>query len=285
MTIYEALDCSPIGQAAGIKLHKADKDKLPEGWLVSEKLDGVSGVFVAGAFYSLTGKPLSNTHLIENPFADSDLVIFGEITSRSLSLEELSGVLNPNTKKEVKDVDLYFSPFDAVTVEEYRIGSTATSYVNRLARLREVASSTVTQYRYNLDGARELFDYITYLGGEGVVFRDPNAGWFRGKRTRTVLKLVKEPRFDLKVLDIEEGTGKRAGTVGRVILEFKGNPIKADLGKGFPDDRRQEIWDNRQSYIGCIADVKALAVSSTGKSLRLPKIENMRRLDKEVSDE
>ena len=282
-SLYEVIGCEPIGAAAGEKLNKY-KGKFDPNWLVSHKLDGVSGILYLGKFYSLQGKVLKNTHLIQDIEWDKvpdDRVIFGEIICNELSLEQLSGLVNPNTKKAADGNTFYFNAFDQVPVDIYRIGSTAVDYGTRYAGLFGMGVTPVTQYRFESEAKMlEWFNRLVSQGNEGIVVRNPNAGWFRGRRSTQVLKLVDSPRFDLKVLDIIEGKGKRAGTVGKVVLEFKGKPIKADLGKGFNDERRQEVWDSRESYIGMIADVKCLRVSSTGNSLRLPKVEAFRIGDK-----
>lgn len=285
MNIYDTLECEKIGACSGIKLHKADPGKDYTGWSMSEKLDGVSGVYAKGKLFSLSGLPLMNTsELVESMGISSwACVTFGEITSEELTLEQLSGVLNPNTKNELPNLDLAFTAFDQVTVREYIAGHSIRAWEARLLSVEGTIQIIQRQTVNCMADMDAFFHWITGGGGEGIVVRDPFGQWARGRRARDVLKRVKEYRLDLKVLDIVEGKGKRAGTVGRVALEFKNERINADLGKGFDDARRNTIWIDREKYIGRIADVKCLSISSTGHSLRLPKIEAF-RIDREQAD-
>ena len=42
--------------------------------------------------------------------------------------------------------------------------------------------------------------------------------------------------------------------LGALIIDYKGN--KVSVGGGYSDEQRQEIWKNRDSYIGKILQVK-----------------------------
>jgi DNA ligase-1 len=61
-----------------------------------------------------------------------------------------------------------------------------------------------------------------------------------------------ELECDLKIVGIQEGTGKYVGKVGAYLCESADGVIKVDVGSGFKDDQR--TIDN--SVIGKIVAVK-----------------------------
>jgi hypothetical protein len=58
--------------------------------------------------------------------------------------------------------------------------------------------------------------------------------------------------------------------------------IPIDLGKGFTDERRIELWLDQAQIVGKIVEVHALQLGSKG-SLRIPKVNSI-RVDKTEPD-
>ena len=78
-----------------------------------------------------------------------------------------------------------------------------------------------------------------------------NAVW-ENKRARHLIKFKGELECDLKIVGIQEGTGKYVGKVGAYICESEDGIVKCDVGSGFKDNQRE--IDN--SVIGKIVAVK-----------------------------
>lgn len=105
------------------------------------------------------------------------------------------------------------------------------------------------------------------------------------------MKLVRGVSLDLRCCGVLMGKGKRAGQIAALEFEYNGNKFKADLGKGWTDERRAALtndYNNRDLFedtnpVGKIWEVKALDISSTGKALRLPKVVRA-RWDKDEPD-
>lgn len=91
--------------------------------------------------------------------------------------------------------------------------------------------------------------------------------------------------MDLPILGCNEGTGRLAGTLGALVLDFKGNEVK--VGSGFSDEQRAEFWHGRDDLIGVLCEVKYKEVSydkSTGaESLQFPVFVALRKDKSEVS--
>ena len=76
---------------------------------------------------------------------------------------------------------------------------------------------------------------------EGMVARSYTDEWAPGKRTWGYQKVVVDPMIDLRVVGFEEGVGKNANAVGRIIALYKGDKIGIGPGK-LSYEERAKIW-------------------------------------------
>ena len=58
----------------------------------------------------------------------------------------------------------------------------------------------------------------------------------------------------LKIVDVEEGTGRNKGRLGAIVCKYYNNTVK--VGSGFSDEQRVALWKNREYIIGKIVDIK-----------------------------
>ena len=239
-----------------------------------------------------------------------DGVYIAELCNPAMSLEQLSGFVNPNRKKEWTNLEcfemnslcLYYH--DYLTFDELLAGSSDVPYSTRYAKLQALLSSS-GQYDYLIESTLifnvaevEVFaNSCIHNGEEGAVFKTMLADWVAGHKGYRAMKLVRGVSLDLLCTGVLYGKGKRAGQIAALEFSYKGNTFKADLGKGWTDERRAELTEAHRVYvkfhqedstidhpiIGKIWEVKALDISSTGKALRLPKVVRV-RWDKEIPD-
>ncbi len=110
---------------------------------------------------------------------------------------------------------------------------------------------------------------------------------YQCKRTKDLIKVKKFYNVDLKIVGYEEGSGKLSGTLGTLIVDFKGNNVK--VGSGLNDATRTELWNNRDTLIGKIVEVKYKEISKDKKtnkeSLQFPIFVSIRADKDEVSYE
>ena len=82
-----------------------------------------------------------------------------------------------------------------------------------------------------------------------------------------------------------EGTGELSGTLGGVIIDYKGNDVK--VGSGFTLEERNTYWANPNKIIGKVVDVQYFEETNNQNdnniSLRFPTIKSI-RLDKTPED-
>ena len=239
-----------------------------------------------------------------------DGVYIGELICRVMSLEELSGVVSPNRKKALSDEEIHNLLWDGclryhdyLTFEELLAGFSAKSYKHRYhqlydnlasANLHELIVESITVQSY--EEIEQLADLYIAAGLEGVVVKQPDASWLAGHKGYRAMKIVRGVSLDLRCVGVLYGKGKRAGQIAALEFEYKGNKFKADLGKGWTDERRAYLteaydlnWSEKDTPsgevnpVGRIWEVKALDISSTGKALRLPKVVRV-RWDKDEPD-
>ena len=108
---------------------------------------------------------------------------------------------------------------------------------------------------------------------------------YKRKRHNGILKVKEFYTMDLPIIGYTEGTGRLAGTLGALILDFKGHEVK--VGSGFSNEQRSEFWHNKDNLIGVLCEVKYKEVSydkSTGaESLQFPVFVSLRKDKSEVS--
>lgn len=275
------------------------------------KKDGVfAAVAIVGytaMIFGRTGKRLSNVELQEQDFFQCMVeqtlpefpqgVFITELCSDECSLEELSGIVNPNRTKpltpeqEAIKKNMYMCFHDYVSLFEFIRGESDMTYIKREERLlRYVPEKQVIKSYliYNEQDLNEFTEICVNAGEEGAVFKNPLAGWVAGHKGFRVMKKVRGVSYDLECIGYEEGKGKYAGKVANLLLRYRnGKTIKAMLGKGWTHEDAERLFNHIQigigSPVGKIYKVTALQESSKNGVLRLPKV-GEERFDKTQPD-
>jgi len=112
------------------------------------------------------------------------------------------------------------------------------------------------------------------------MIKEPNAV-YECKRTVSWLKLKPFIEVSLTAIAVEEGTGKNVGRMGAVVFEGEddGRLITVNVGSGWSDKDRDEIWRDRDAVIGEVGEVRADAVTKNQDgtySLRFPRFKTWR---------
>lgn len=300
------------------------KHKGKHFW-TQKKEDGVCALAVVDSdgtvsckIFSRTGKEFQNVYKLRYDMIAANLpsgVYMGEIVNDDYSLEQLSGAVNPNRTNQLSESatqiidNMQFKMFDFVTLDEFVDGKSDLGWAERFNTLyKNVDQAKPAGYKYSFSVIPAIPTPYEYLidqelekaiakGHEGLVIRDPKAGWLAGHKGWHVMKKVRGVDYDLRCIGIEEGTGKYEGKVANLIFQWRnGETIKCMLGKGWSHQDAEDMYDvvnygesvgmphydNRDSPIGKIFQVYALEESSKGK-LRLPKVGELRH-DKEEPD-
>lgn len=279
-----------------------DKYPVAEGtefWL-TQKLNGVRATFYNGKLIARSGVPYKGLDDLISEIERLPLgayVLDGELTLKdkgSLSDNEAfrvaTGILNSD---DVNKTAICYTVFDIIPREDFDSDNPKIPYSER-RKMLDIFSKFVSD-----DGTLRVLP-VLYQGDDqlvidkllGQMVAEDKEGLMLNtdvpyKRTRHkgILKIKRFYTMDLKIIGYEEGTGRLEGTLGALVLEYKGNTVK--VGSGFTDEQRTEFWANRNNIIGSLCEVKYKEISSdknTGlESLQFPVFVQMRFDKSEVS--
>ncbi len=290
---YPVMLCSPFEQ----KL--VDKVKFPA--YVQLKMDGMrfNAIVKDGKceFRSRNGKEIQLLGNLEKEFialADNENVVFdGELLVRDngviLDRQTGNGILNKANKGTIKADEaskVQATIWDVIPYEDFIVGKGTSKYKDRFETLQAIKMpkkvSLVKSWEVdNYETAKALFEEMLQRGEEGIILKDMNGIW-EDKRSKTQIKFKGELECDLKIVGIEEGTGKYAGLLGAIKCESSDGVIKVSVGSGFNDDQRKQGAE----IIGKIAAIKynmRIKNKAGEESLFLPIVLEIRD-DKEVAD-
>ena len=225
-----------------------------------------------------------------NTVFDGELVVMDEEDWQYLDRQTGNGILNKAVKGTITPElanRVCATLWDIIPYEDFQNSISKHAYKHRFAlleamhldsgKIRIVSNQIVA----NLEEARTLFERYLAEGQEGIILKD-SMGLWENKRSRGQIKFKGELECDLKIVGIQEGTGKYVGKIGAYICESEDGILKCDVGSGFKDDQR--IID--QSVIGKVIAVKynARIKNKQGRdSLFLPIFLEIRE-DKIVAD-
>ena len=310
-------DHRPEDKTVQLVKHFADVEKKITYPVIGQrKFDGVFALLVCDGngvgIFGRTGRLFTGlSRMLPKIMPKGRVVFIAELCCDSCSLEVLSGLVNPNRKREdtPEEVELrkhfYFAYHDMLYLSELIEGESKRPYSLRLLDLERHTLDLADLPGYiptstELKDAEECHafsDMRIAMDCEGAVFKMPNEGWIAGRKNHVQTKEVCGVDFDLLVTGMVEGKGKHRGMVGKLLVRwlpygipFTGVPSGApsscfteDLPVDgcFTQKMRQAWWDGEQ-ICGKIVHVHALQIGSKG-ALRLPKVKAV-RIDKTVAD-
>jgi len=270
--------------------------------LIEVKLDGVRVITIVypdGRVdqFSRNGKELLNFELVKQQISTvagsftEPMVLDGEIMSSSF--QDL--MKQVHRKSNVKANDAVLNLFDVLPLKDFEHGKCKTPQIKRSEYLQkwfeahedQLPNVTVLAHEeVDLDTAegkkrfKEINAKAIAGGYEGIMIKEPNAV-YECKRTVSWLKLKPFIEVSLTAIAVEEGTGKNVGRMGAVVFEGEddGRLITVNVGSGWSDKDRDEIWRDRDAVIGEVGEVRADAVTKNQDgtySLRFPRFKTWR---------
>ena len=278
-----------------------DKIKLPV--FISTKLDGVRSIVIDSVVYSRSLKPIRNKY-VQELFGkpeynglDGELVV-GDIYAKDVFQKTTSGVMSVEGEPDVK-----FYVFDICTTPEETFTARRFILHHKLKNLPSECSVVMLEQHH----VETLYDLQQYLederikGGEGLICRNPDGKYKYGRSTPKEQLSVKLKFFnqeDFEVIGFEErmhntneaktnelGYTERSSckenlipmnTLGSLVLKYGDSQFRC--GTGFSDEQRQEIWDNKESYLGKLASIRYMSVGQAVLP-RVPSFQGFRDKD------
>lgn len=280
--------------------HTVDsKTKITFPVAVTPKLDGIRAVVIDGVVYSRTLKPIRSKAVQrlfgrkEYNFLDGEL-IYGKATDQDVFNKSTSFCMSEKIPEGMDDSQIYFYVFDKFENKEFpfikRWMDISQGVDNSTPDSIRVLSGVIMNDQEELDVYEQRAIDVGY---EGVMIRSLSGEYKCGRSTAKQGILGKVKRFsdfEAVVLGFEEkmhntneaktnelgrterSTAKEglvgADTLGSLTVQ-KGDVI-FNIGSGFNDAQRKEIWENKGRYLGKLVKYKCFDVQSGYDAPRFP---------------
>jgi DNA ligase 1 len=182
---------------------------------------------------------------------------------------------------------IYCKVWDLIQMEEFLQAQGTEIYRSRLDKLSILLSEIETESFKVIDGimvgsfteVMAHFKHLLSQGEEGTIVKSMN-GVFKDGKPVYQIKIKLEMGIELKIVGFNAGKPKTKyeNTLGSLQMESECGKLKTDMS-GLSDSMRDEIWNNKDKYLGMIVEVKANGVSSNrdgGYSLLYPSFVEVR---------
>ena len=250
----------------GKKAKNLDKI-ISNGVLVSPKLDGYRCIAICQhgnvRLYSRNGTEYTNFPQVVNALSklsqNKEFIFDGEIMSNDFNAMQRSAFASV---RGTTVGDVVYHVFFAIPYEEWESDKFITP-INQLITLRNTIlnnydGNVIAPVFYSKSSSKNeiLALEAQYIekGYEGAMIIG-NIPYYRGRKSNKLLKFKTMLSQDCKVIDTYEGRGKYVGMLGGLIVQQE-NGVTCEVGSGFSDVDRQEIWMNRSSVLNRHIEVK-----------------------------
>lgn len=279
-----------------------DKYPIPKGtefWL-TQKLNGVRATYYKGKLIARSGVPYKGLqHILDELSWINELgyVLDGELTlaergglSDNEAFRVSTGILNSDAESKT---EICYTIFDAIPIADFESNKPSVSYKMRRIILNRFSSElnnpkivSILPVLYHGADQSVIPDFLDQMAKEdkeGLMLNTDVP--YKRTRHRGILKIKRFYTMDLPIIRVEEGSGRLAGTLGAVVVDYKGNEVK--VGSGFSDEQRTLFWQHPEEIIGKLCEVKYKEISSdknTGlESLQFPVFVRIRNDKTDVS--
>lgn len=291
--ILKAVEYDELG--AQTKKRYSDLNEfLKAGWWVQPKFDGCFGLARisqdnASGMFSRTGKNYSAScgHILDQlaALADQqsgawdDFVVLGEVFHAKHEFPTISGMFRKRAKSDLSFLVHDLLAPDLTTSDRYSARYADLAFLvdgRPLYRAENVSMVPVIKIAVGQDVMGLAKDYVSRGGYDGLVMKDPNAGYSIGlARNGEIVKVKPVLSLDLVITRINIGTGDKTGRdVFTIDVHYRGKDTT--VGSGMP----HELGD---IAVGQIAEIECMGLT-TGGALREPRFKGIRH-DKERPDE
>ena len=280
-------------------------DKVQYPALVQTKMDGMRfNAIVQGGkveYRSRNGKEIQLLGNLDADFikmaGDVDCVFDGELLVEDngviLDRQTGNGILNKANKGTISAKEAAMvraTIWDVIPYLYFVDGHCPVPYGQRMESLNVLSDthqpekvSLVDNWEVaNYEEAKTLFEGLLADGQEGIILKDKRGVW-ENKRAKHQIKFKGELECDLKIVGIEEGTGKYAGMLGAIICESADGVVKVRVGSGFNDDHRKNLGKEILDKIVAVKYNMRIKNKLGEESLFLPIFVEIRD-DKNVAD-
>lgn len=283
---------SPSLAADWTKMSDKKRQELLENcrFVSTPKMDGLRCIIKLNTpdegVYSRSLKPLKNMNrhlealkrMFRNP-----CVIDGEALASDGSWNSsMTG-----SKREGSSVPMLLYPFDYIPADEMASGK----YVTKAEERHDILNTTLDYgdesmfVRVEQTPVRSIKDVTEAHradimdGWEGSVLHNLDAP-YACKRSTAWVKVKAWQSSEFIVSGFVAGRGKHQGRLGTIVIEgtHLGLPIRCEVGTGFSDAQREEIWSDQSRFLHARCEIKFFEATPDG-ALRFPSFLRFRGLE------
>ena len=292
-------DFVPVFDVMLAQRYFEDPEKyLPNGtnFILTTKLDGIRCICSFDLdgevkFFSRQGKPIYGLNQIAEDVKSTltpGYIYDGELLLKNTNNLKSKDLYRATVKVVNSDLldkeNVEFHIFDKVNIKCFKEGYSPIPSSERKAAIHSELSNKPANWLkevsmlYEGNDKSKIEEYlarITNAGGEGVMI-NLSDGPYECKRSKFVLKVKKMNSFDLRCVDMEEGTGANKGRLGAIIVNYMGKDsktYKVKVGSGFKFEDREYFWNHKDEIINKIVEIQFFEESENqngGYSLRFP---------------
>ena len=154
--------------------------------------------------------------------------------------------------------DAYLALFDMLPLKEFNEGRSKLNSLERKQELNKLSKTFGSEIKlvdyeiinFDNEQGQEKFSEMNKealeKGFEGLMIK-PNNNYYECKRSHAWLKIKPFIEVTLKVIDIQEGTGKHEGKLGAFSVEGEddGKFFSLSVGSGLTDEQRDMYWADK----------------------------------------
>ena len=229
--------------------YKEDKHKKKvEGWWISEKYDGVCGLFRQSdkTMWSRNGNPYTLPDFITKQLVATGIDLHGEIWFGHNTFDLCSGA----ARRDVNDDEIWktmtFMVFETPNLKlpfEERIKLIAKSIKDQ----PNIKGVKYRKFKPNETSIAEELKKVEEAGGEGLILRKPKSMYVI-KRSKDMLKVKSWIFKEATVIGYNEGGGKYKGMVGS--LKIKSDEFgEQKVGTGLNDWQRTSLNNEERKRV------------------------------------
>jgi ATP-dependent DNA ligase len=192
----------------------------------------------------------------------------GELYCHGLDFNAISSIVSRTVNLHPNYEQIQFHLFDVVN-ELPQIKRL--TYIDKLRGLSPLIQVAPVYICNTLEDVLKAYDKIINLGYEGIIVRHYLAPYER-KRSTWVMKFKPKQEDEYEICGFNEEIDKEGNpkdTLGALVCS-SGDGNIFNVGTGFSDERRRELWEGRDFLIGQVAKVKYQHITSGNKVPRFP---------------
>jgi len=240
--------------------------------MVAVKKDGVRGLYTT-TMLSRPGHKLIGHDHIEEQLEEYSKDFDGELCVPGKIFDVASGLIR-NDKSTPESVYWIFDCPSLSGTKRERWNWLSNHFCETFS-VKLISHYTV----FNEEQLMKFYKWSLFKGEEGIVIYDPD-DIYEDKRSYSWMRLVPLKQADCVVIGFYEGKGKHAGSLGGIIIDYKGHEVR--VGTGFKEKisdtvrwTRQYIWDNQRIFLGAIVQIEFKEETKAG-SMRQPRFKRWR---------